>query len=31
VKRSVVFTYHRQDNHPIPGTRSDAYPSLPLA
>jgi phytanoyl-CoA hydroxylase len=31
VKRSVVFTYHRQDNLPIPGTRSDVYPSLPLA
>ena len=29
VKRSVVFTYHRQDNHPIPGTRSDAYPPCP--
>lgn len=30
VKYSPVFTYHRADNHPIPGTRSAAYPSIPL-
>jgi phytanoyl-CoA hydroxylase len=30
VKLSLVFTYHREDNHPIPGTRSADYPSLPL-
>jgi phytanoyl-CoA hydroxylase len=30
VKLSPVFTYHREDNHPIPGTRSAAYPSIPL-
>lgn len=31
VKLSVVFSYHRMDNHPIPGTRSASYPSLPVA
>lgn len=31
VKLSAVFTYHREDNHPIPGTRSANYPSLPVA
>ena len=30
VKFSAVFTYHDSDNHPIPGTRSDRYPSIPL-
>lgn len=30
VKLSLVFTYHAQDNHPIPGTRSANYPSLPV-
>lgn len=30
VKLSPVFTYHRADNQPIPGTRSDIYPSIPL-
>ncbi len=30
VKLSPVFTYHSEDNHPIPGTRSAAYPSIPL-
>ena len=30
VKLSPVFTYHRDDNHPIPGTRSAAFPSIPL-
>jgi phytanoyl-CoA hydroxylase len=30
VKLSAVFTYHRDDNAPIPGTRSANYPSLPL-
>lgn len=30
VKLSAVFTYHRADNHPIPGTRSASYPSLPM-
>jgi len=30
VKLSPVFTYHRADNHPIPGTRSAVYPSIPL-
>jgi len=28
VKLSAVFTYHREDNRPIPGTRSANYPSL---
>lgn len=31
VKLSLVFTYHRDENRPIPGTRSANYPSLPLA
>ena len=30
VKLSCVFTYHEASNRPIPGTRSDRYPSLPL-
>ena len=30
VKLSPVFTYHRHDNHPIPGTRSASFPSIPL-
>ena len=30
VKLAPVFTYHREDNHPIPGTRSAAYPGIPL-
>lgn len=30
VKLSGVFTYHTEDNRPIPGTRSDLLPSLPL-
>lgn len=30
VKLSAVFTYHAVDNHPIPGTRSDRYPAIPL-
>lgn len=30
-KLSVVFTYHRADNAPIPGTRSAVYPSVPVA
>lgn len=30
VKFSAVFTYHDGDNHPIPGTRSERYPSIPL-
>ena len=28
VKLSTVFTYHARDNRPIPGTRSDRYPSV---
>ena len=28
VKLSTVFTYHAQDNRPIPGTRSAQYPSI---
>ena len=28
VKLSTVLTYHAQDNHPIPGTRSAQYPSI---
>jgi phytanoyl-CoA hydroxylase len=31
VKLSPVFTYHREDNLPIPGTRSAAFPSIALA
>ena len=30
VKLSAVFTYHRRDNRPIPGTRSANYPSLEM-
>lgn len=30
-KLSVVFTYHADDNRPIPGTRSAQYPSIPLS
>lgn len=30
VKLSVAFTYHESGNRPIPGTRSDFYPSIPL-
>ena len=30
VKLSVVFTYHGSGNRPIPGTRSDRYPSVPI-
>jgi phytanoyl-CoA hydroxylase len=28
VKKSLVFTYHTQDNQPIPGTKSSQYPSV---
>lgn len=30
VKLSAVFTYHDAGNHPIPGTRSAHYPSIPV-
>ena len=30
VKLSAVFTYHARSNRPIPGTRSDRYPSVPV-
>lgn len=30
VKLSLVFTYHLEDNQPIPATRSSSYPSIPL-
>ncbi|MEM1229706.1 MAG: phytanoyl-CoA dioxygenase family protein [Pseudomonadota bacterium] len=30
-KLSCVFTYHRRDNQPIPGTRSATFESVPLA
>jgi phytanoyl-CoA hydroxylase len=30
VKLSVVFTYHAGSNRPIPGTRSDQYPSIAI-
>ena len=30
VKLSPVFTYHAADNQPIPGTRSERLPSIPL-
>ncbi len=30
VKLSPVFTYHTEDNQPIPGTRSALYPSIRL-
>lgn len=30
VKLSAVFTYHAVDNLPIPGTRSDRYPAIPI-
>ena len=31
VKLSPVFTYHAADNHPIPDTRSAAFPSIQLS
>jgi len=30
VKLSCVFTYHAADNHPLPGSRSARYASIPL-
>ncbi len=30
VKLSPVFTYHSGANHPIPGTRSSRFPSIPV-
>ena len=30
VKLSAVFTYHARGNRPIPGTRSDRYPPVPV-
>ena len=30
VKLSAVFTYHAEDNRPLPGTRSAQYTSIPL-
>ena len=30
VKLSTVFTYHRQDNRPKAGTRSDRFPSIEM-
>lgn len=30
IKLSCVFTYHAADNRPIPNTRSDRFPGLPL-
>ena len=30
VKLSAVFTYHTNDNPPIPGTRSSQYPPIPV-
>jgi phytanoyl-CoA hydroxylase len=30
IKLSPVFTYHTEDNQPIPGTRSASYPSIQL-
>ncbi len=30
VKLSCVFTCHSADNRPLPGTRSDRYPALPM-
>ena len=30
VKLSVVYTYHTGNNRPIPGTRSERYPSISL-
>ena len=30
VKLATVFTYHAVDNKPIPGTRSDQFPSIPV-
>ena len=30
-KLSAVFTYHGEGNRPIPGTRSDRYPSIPIS
>jgi phytanoyl-CoA hydroxylase len=31
VKLSLVSTYHADDNHPIPGTRSAQYPAVALS
>lgn len=30
IKRSVVFTYRTEENKPIPATRSDNYPDVPV-
>src|SRR5690606_24008707 len=30
IKLSAVFTYHAADNHPLPGTRSAQYASIPV-
>ncbi|HEX7036107.1 MAG TPA: phytanoyl-CoA dioxygenase family protein [Pseudomonadales bacterium] len=30
MKLSAVFTYHAADNHPLPGTRSAQYASIPV-
>ena len=30
VKLATVFTYHAASNKPIPGTRSDQFPSIPV-
>ncbi len=30
IKASLVFTYHGQENHPTPGTRSSFYPSIEI-
>ncbi len=30
IKKSLVFTYHAADNHPIPDTRSDTTPGIAI-
>lgn len=30
IKQSLVFTYHADDNHPIPDTRSDTAPGITI-
>ncbi|MBL4761910.1 MAG: phytanoyl-CoA dioxygenase family protein [Gammaproteobacteria bacterium] len=30
IKKSLVFTYHVENNYAIPGTKSERYPSVPI-
>jgi len=31
IKRSLVYTYRSEDNHPIPETRSAVYEDIPVS